>query len=220
MVEKMVQNIKSMQEMDPVSWSGDGKYLIVEVGDIQNRDTGILSIEDERAWIPLLSEEYTEEQAGISQDGQWMAYVSSVSGQKEVYVRPFPEVNSKRWKISNNGGLSPQWSPDGGELFYISGDSMMAVEIKSNLTFEPEKPSPLFKLGAYMVNPSVMNLHPWDIDPDGKRFPHRTIITASTFRKDAIHNLKAGFSGRAHVQSWEVTCTLRDHRPNRQGRHG
>jgi dipeptidyl aminopeptidase/acylaminoacyl peptidase len=159
-----------MKEMDPVSWSGDGKILIVERGGGQNRDIGMISIEEEHKWTSLLQEEYTEEQADISPDGQWMAYVSSVSGQKEIYVRPFPEVSSKRWKISNNGGLSPQWSPDSRELFYISGDSMMAVKVKSKPTFEHEKPSPLFKIGAYMVNPSLRNLHPWDVDPDGKRF--------------------------------------------------
>ena len=47
---------------------------------------------------------------------------------------------------------------------------MMAVKVKSKPTFELEKPSPLFKVGAYMVNPSVRNLHPWDVDTDGKRF--------------------------------------------------
>jgi Tol biopolymer transport system component len=165
------QNLDSVpaRALDPVSWSGDGELLIVEEGGQQNRNIGMLSV-DEHTFTPLLEGEYAEGQAEISPDGQWMAYVSSESGQREIYVRPFPDVKTKRWKISNNGGQNPLWSPDGRELFYISGDSLMAVKVKLEPTFEHEKPSSLLKVDAYSINSNLRNLHPWDIDPDGKRF--------------------------------------------------
>ena len=49
----------------------------------------------------------------------------------EVYVRPFPDVNSGRWQVSASGGRTPQWRRDGRELFYVGVDNaMMAVSIE------------------------------------------------------------------------------------------
>lgn len=48
-----------------------------------------------------------------------MAYQSDESGQDEVYVRPFPEVQANQVTISNAGGFDPVWSRDGTELFYL-----------------------------------------------------------------------------------------------------
>ncbi len=56
--------------------------------------------------------------AEVSLDGKWIAYDSNESGQFEVYVRPYPNVNDNRWQISQGGGRQPLWSRDGRELFY------------------------------------------------------------------------------------------------------
>ena len=61
----------------------------------------------------LLKEKYHEAQPQISPDGRWMAYTSNESGQNQVYVRPFPEVEGGRWQVSTSDGDSPLWSPDG-----------------------------------------------------------------------------------------------------------
>jgi hypothetical protein len=45
-----------------------------------------------------------------------MAYTSDESGQREVYIRPFPAADGK-WKISTAGGEQPRWRGDGKELF-------------------------------------------------------------------------------------------------------
>jgi hypothetical protein len=59
-----------------------------------------------------------------------MAYSSDESGQVEVYVRPFPDPNQERWKVSLGGGKQPQWSRDGRELFYLTlAGAMMAVRV-------------------------------------------------------------------------------------------
>ena len=60
--------------------------------------------------------------------------------QMRVYVRPFPEVNKGKWQVSTSGGDSPLWSPDGRELFYRSGDAVMAVSVETEPTFKPGKP--------------------------------------------------------------------------------
>jgi Tol biopolymer transport system component len=137
---------------------------------MENQDIVMLSMNEDKVLKPLLNGSYMEIQPQLSPDGQWLAYSSNESGQMEVYVRPFPEVNSGRWQVSINGGNSPLWSPDGQEIFYLIGNTegVMAVDIETEPTFKPGKPRLLFN-GSY-VGAAPADGVPWDIHPDGKRF--------------------------------------------------
>jgi Tol biopolymer transport system component len=160
----------------PASWSDGGKTLIIqditaEVIAARSAGIGALSTEGDRKWKPLLKENVAA-QPRISPDGQWMAYDSFELGRFEVYVRPFPDVDRGRWQVSTSGGDSPLWSRDGRELFYRSGDAVMAVSVKADAGFSPGTPKPLFR-GAYVsfdLHVGRPDLNPWDISPDGKRF--------------------------------------------------
>jgi serine/threonine-protein kinase len=151
-----------------VSWSGDGDTLLLQSITPTGSNIEMLSMKGDHTRKPLLQEKYFERQPQISPDGRWMAYTSDQSGENQIYVRPFPEVNKTMWTVSTNGGNSPLWSPDGRELFYRIGNSIMAVEVEADPTFSAGKPTILFQ-GEYMYagNPS---LNPWDISLDGKRF--------------------------------------------------
>ena len=68
----------------------------------------------------------------VSPDGRWLAYVSDESGQPEIYVAPFPEVQGKT-AISTGGGTRPFWRADGQELFYLGADgSVMAATMTAS----------------------------------------------------------------------------------------
>ncbi len=160
----------------PASLSSDGKALIlmeIAVTGAVGFNIGIMSMADNKAESMLLEEEYMEAQPHISPDGQWMAYTSDESGRNEVYVRPLQEAaGGGRLQVSTGGGDSPLWSPDGRELFYRSGDAVMAVSIESKPTFGLETPRKLFQ-GMYVPSDFTLvglELNPWDIHPDGKRF--------------------------------------------------
>jgi eukaryotic-like serine/threonine-protein kinase len=145
----------------PRSWSKDGKTLILSKGTGGGAyDIMALSMEGGRKLRPLLNATYNENFPQVSPDGRWMSYLSDESGENEVYVRPFPEVDGGRWQVSTSGGTNPLWSPDGRDLFYRSGDAAMAVSVKIAPTFSFETPKILFH-GRYSA---------WDISPDGKRF--------------------------------------------------
>ncbi len=47
----------------------------------------------------------------------WLAYQSNESGLSEIFVRPFPALDSGRWPVSTHGGTRPLWSRDGKEIF-------------------------------------------------------------------------------------------------------
>ena len=64
-----------------------------------------------------------------------MAYQSDESGEFQIYVRPFPQVEDDVVPISNNGGIEPLWSQDGRELFYMESGSpprLISVSIEAN----------------------------------------------------------------------------------------
>ena len=66
-----------------------------------NLDIGSMSMEGDHAKKQLLHEKHMEVEPRVSPDGRWMAYGCNESGQHEVYVRPYPEVNGGKWKKAN-----------------------------------------------------------------------------------------------------------------------
>ena len=61
----------------------------------------------------------------VSPDGKWLAYHSNISGEFQVYVRPFPNVQDGRSQISTAGGTRAAWSRNGRELFYLDRDGLL-----------------------------------------------------------------------------------------------
>ena len=166
-----VQKLGTAQDLylKPYSCSSDGKILAIEESSVSFTDynIGTLSMEGDLARRLLLHEEYTEGQPNISPDGKYIAYMSIVSGQTEIYVCPFPEVDKGKWQISANGGCFPLWAPDGRQLFYRNGDAVMAVLIDTGSTFIAVEPEMLFQTMSVSVDAAGPT---WDIHPDGKRF--------------------------------------------------
>jgi serine/threonine protein kinase len=192
------------RQIFPGSWSKDGNILTLNgtqtVGDTGRSDIWTLSMEGEKAVKPLLQEDYSEMQPEISPDGRWMAYVSDESGRREIYVRPFPEVNRGKWPVSTSGGDNPLWSPNSREIYYRNDDSVMAVSVKTEPTFTPGKPQKLFSGRYVKSSASAGDIPPWGISPDGKRFlmikpveptgksttaeaPHKIVVVVNWFEE-------------------------------------
>ena len=123
--------------------------------------------------VPLLQSPAQKLAADISPDGRWLAYQSDESGQHEVFVRPFPNVEAARRQISNGGGTRPAWSPKGDELFYLDGnDHLTAVRFQaSGTTFVPGKPARILN-GKYVAGSTTRGypLRSYDVSADGQRF--------------------------------------------------
>ena len=101
----------------------------------------------------------------FSPDGRFIAYSSNESGEWEVYVRPYPEFDS-RTTVSAGGGRFPMWSRDGTELFYIQDDSrMMTVKVTTEPTFETSRPEMLFEGNFYLNGNGDQS---YDVARDGR----------------------------------------------------
>jgi serine/threonine-protein kinase len=150
----------------PMSWSPDGQLLaFMEVNPSTQRDIWVLRMGDRKAQ-PFLKTRFDESVPRFSTDGRWLAYTSNESGRYEIYVQPYPGPGGK-WQISTEGGTEPAWNHNGRELFYRSGDKMMAVDIATQPSFAAGKPRMLFQ-GPYERSPATSPNY--DVSPDAQRF--------------------------------------------------
>ena len=119
----------------PEGATPDGTRLLVYE---RFNDLSLLTLGQRDRIVPLLQSKADEALPDLSPDGRWMAYESLESGtQFEVFVRPFPDVNGSREKVSVNGGRYPRWAPKGNEIHYVNLDGgMMAASI--SFFSEPE----------------------------------------------------------------------------------
>ena len=109
-----------------------------------------------------------EEDPVLSRDGKWLAYSALESGVRQIYVRPFPDTNSGRWQLTTERGNQPLWAPDGSELYYRSGASMMAVPIQTEPVFRAGTPVQLFE-GDYVNQDDARRAYDLEY-PEGRRF--------------------------------------------------
>ena len=119
--------------------------------------------------VPLVASPTCQEFGpALSPDAKWLAYASNESGRYEVYVRPYPDVNAGRWQVSQAGGLTPVWSRNGRELFYLDGAGMLvSAAVLPGATFTLGAQAALFNTSGYASN--AISLY-YDVSPDGQRF--------------------------------------------------
>ena len=103
----------------------------------------------------------------ISPDGRYVIFTSAESGQDEVFLATYPDLEG-RWQISVGGGNEPAFRGDGRELYYLSlDDRLMAVDLDTaNGNVQIGLPHALFR--PRYANVRMRNRYlP---TPDGERF--------------------------------------------------
>jgi serine/threonine-protein kinase len=151
----------------PMSISPDGKTMVFRKFGA-SPGLFVLPLDPKGEPRALIADpKFTENNGEISPDGRWLAYDSDESGRREVYVRPFPEIDRGRWQISSEGGTEPLWARSGRELFFLTGaNRMVAVPVQPGSAFSYGKPQPLFDASGYLN----LGYRSFDISADGKRF--------------------------------------------------
>lgn len=154
------------------SWSSDNVLAFYTIRE-NNRDLWVMKDGEPKVF---LATEANESGPVFSPNGGYIAYVSDESGQREVYVRPYPSTGGGQRRLSTDGGIAPVWSPDGSELFYLvegvaSGRGiidikMMSVPVQTDSTFAYQTATELFE-GAFRTDVYVSG---YDVHPDGDRF--------------------------------------------------
>jgi serine/threonine protein kinase len=162
-------------------WSTDGQFIAFHKLSPQTRaDIWIVPLSGDRKPFAYLETPFGERDARFSPNGRWIAYVSDETGPREVYVQSFP-IGRGKWQISRGGGGPPTWRRDGKEIFYVSGDKLMSVEVKMDGdTFEAGTPQPLFEVRGAAL-PGGLGGAAFDATTDGQRFLIGVPMQEATF---------------------------------------
>ena len=78
------------------AWADAGRTLIL----VEDADLYAVSLDGGPTAQPLMRTNFREERPSVSPDGRWIAYESDESGQREVHVRPLPDVLEGHWVVS------------------------------------------------------------------------------------------------------------------------
>jgi Tol biopolymer transport system component len=154
--------------------SPDGEWIVFRTlsGSSQGATEDILGFRPgvDTVAVPLVaSPEFSEMSPTFSPDGRWLAYTSDRSGTREVYVSPFPDVESARVTVSRNGGFGPQWAHSGRELFYVDGEGrLVAAEVEADAEFRVLSIRTLFPVRRAFFNNAATDFY--DVGPDDQRF--------------------------------------------------
>ena len=157
------QLLESTNTPRPWAWSTDGRLVF----DQSPGDIGVLSVGGDRTVEMLLDTEFEEQTPALSPDGRWLAYRSDESGQGNIFVQPFPNVDDGKWQVSTSGGADPVWSVDGRRLFFVELPTrLMVAEVETAPTFSPGTPREAFSLPGIGRG----GARRYDLVPDGERF--------------------------------------------------
>jgi serine/threonine protein kinase len=109
----------------------------------------------------------------LSPDNATLAFQSDENGGPEVWAAAFPAFTNRVMVSRGAGGLAPQWSRDGKELFYLTEDavSIMAAPLESQRPARFGPPVKLFDIPATVYR-GVGSARTRLFDPsaDGQRF--------------------------------------------------
>jgi serine/threonine-protein kinase len=134
-------------------------------------DIMVLHLDKGNTVEPRVRTAFVERNAELSPDGRWLAYDSNDTNRFEVYVRPYPDVDSARFTISTAGGTQPLWSRDGTELFYVASDGIVSVRVGKGPTWSTT-PGTRTRLASntYFGGSRGTPGRIYDVSPDGQRF--------------------------------------------------
>ncbi|HXI01708.1 MAG TPA: protein kinase [Candidatus Saccharimonadales bacterium] len=119
---------EELPELYAFAWTPDGDGIVYRRWADGSASIRLLRLEEGAKPKILVDGLKASRSGSLSPDGRWLAYDSPDSGDYEVYVQDLSEA-SDRVVASAGGGMNPQWSPDGGILYYYSNGRIMSVSV-------------------------------------------------------------------------------------------
>lgn len=161
-----VKDIDGEGALAPGEWSADGStYVFVRQRTIGTAaDIWGLRRGGEQEFAALVERPRNQWGVKAAPSGGWFSYASDESGQFEIFVQSLAPSGA-RTQISTRGGWQAVWSPKGDEIFYRSGDRMMAVAVSTKPTFSAGPPRELFR--GNFASTDIPN---YDVTADAQEF--------------------------------------------------
>ena len=168
----------------PLSWSSDSERLLfASTSGAPVQDLEVMGFANN---LRIIWEQTSNSENGgvFSPDGNWIVYVSDLSGRNEIYVRPSSTTGARK-QVSVQGGTEPLWSPDGKEIFYREYDKLLVVSVEDTAPLSLGPPKMLFE-GSFKTTDYGGGQHNYDITLDGSRF---VMINRSSSARPRVINV-------------------------------
>ena len=194
------------------AWSRDGRFLVyTEVDPKTQPDIWYVQMNSGKPTgepVKFLVTDAVESQGQLSPDAKWLAYMSTESGNPEVYVKPFPN-GSGTWKVSVKGAAEPRWSEDGKVLYFIGRglNTLRVTFMAATVTpdgqggLKTEIPESLFEAP---INARVAQANVFTFSPHGQRFLVNMLTDIGDRTVNVITN----------VHKWIADREVESSRPN------
>ena len=133
----------------PLDWSRDGRFLLYERSDENYVSSDLLAVPmtgSDRTPVVIADSEFEERMGTFSPDGRWVVYETDESGRPEIVIKAFQRPGGIT-RVSTEGGVTPRWSHDGAEIYFIGPDGkMMAAAVSdAGSTLTVGRPVALFQ---------------------------------------------------------------------------
>jgi hypothetical protein len=151
----------------PVAPGSDGdSVLTVRIQARTGGDLMLTSVGGKFPPRPLLQTPAYEGGPQLSPGGDWLAYQSNATGRPEIFVGRYPALD-RSWQVSEGGGVQTRWSVDGREIYYRSGEQMMAA------SFDGRGAQPVLGRPAALFADDYdfgqgLSIPNYDVAPDGR----------------------------------------------------
>ena len=143
----------------------DGESVVYQV-DTAGADVVIRDIAEPAVPRPLANTRAAEDQARVSPDGMWVAYVSEETGTPQVMVRSISSTGAPaKVQVSITGGNQPVWSRDSKRLFYRGDGKIKVAEILAQPALHVTTRTDVID-DNYLPTPAPHANY--DVTPDGK----------------------------------------------------
>jgi Tol biopolymer transport system component len=143
---------------------------------------------------PIVATDFDERAVSLSPKGRFLLYESDETGQTEVWVQPFPNMDRKV-RVSTDGGVMPLWSRRGGEIFFIDReDRMIAASVQTDPAFQVTDYTALFSLPEDILFQQLEWYTLYDVAPDDDRFLMMRVLDRgeADFELGMVQNWLAG----------------------------
>ena len=148
----------------PEHWrAGDqGFTFITHRGGANNYDLWVYSPEKKEVEPLVVVNESAQLSSALSPDRKWVAYMSTETGDWQIFVQPYPTTTGAKFQVTTQGGRSPMWTSDG-RLVYDNDGKLFAVTVQLAQTPTFGSPREL-PVGGH-IQPLLRRN--WDMMPDG-----------------------------------------------------
>ena len=153
---------------NPLDWARDGSALYYNDDRAGGgHDIWMLPLTGkERSPRVFLHEAATNDWLALSPNSRWVVYRSGSSSECSLLLRPLRPATGE-WPIGVVGTAEAHWRADGKQIYFMSGDIMMAQDVKAvGSSLQLGSPTPLFRVRPLTTE----GRNAFAVTPDGGRF--------------------------------------------------